>query len=379
MQQECRTSAIIVAAGSGARIGGGVPKQYRALAGRPVIAHAVAPLAAHPAIGQIVVVIAPGEEDRARAALSPWPSLHFVAGGATRQESVANGLAAVDADRVLVHDAARPFLPPAVIDRLLAALGDAEGAVPALPVADTLARADGALGDTVPRDGLFRVQTPQAFHVGALRDAHARWDGDPATDDAQMVRAAGRRVLTVAGDPMLDKLTDAADVAAAARRLGPDIRTGQGYDVHAFADGDHVMLCGITVPHSHGLAGHSDADVGLHALTDAILGALGDGDIGMHFPPSDPRWKGAASGRFLQHARDLVQARGGRIGHVDVTIIGEAPKVGPHRAAMRAELARLLALDEDRVSVKATTTEGLGFAGRREGLAAQAIATIILE
>jgi 2-C-methyl-D-erythritol 4-phosphate cytidylyltransferase/2-C-methyl-D-erythritol 2,4-cyclodiphosphate synthase len=304
-----------------------------------------------------------------------------VTGGATRQESVQNGLAAIDADIVLIHDAARPFVPHAVIDRLLAALETASGAIPALPVVDTLARGDGLLGDPVARDGLNRVQTPQAFHLDAIRDAHARWTGGEATDDAQVARAAGHEVALVTGDAALDKLTHAADLSEARRRMTafPDIRTGSGYDVHAFTAGDHVWLCGLPIPHSAGLAGHSDADVALHALTDALLGAIGEGDIGTHFPPSDPQWKGAPSHRFVAHACDLVRARGGRINHVDLTLICEAPKIGPHRAAMRVEVARLLGIAENRVSIKATTTEGLGFTGRREGIAALALATIILE
>ncbi len=375
-----RTVALIVAAGEGLRAGGDVPKQYARIGGKAMLAHAVDALAGHPGVDAVRVVIGAGQEAPFAEALAGRALPAPVAGGATRQASVRNGLAAIEADIVLIHDAARPFLPAAVVDRLLAALADAAGAVPVLPVVDTLARGDDLLGDTVARAGLWRVQTPQAFHLPAIRDAHARWTGPDATDDAQVARAAGLAIRTVAGDRRLEKLTHEEDFAAARARFGmTDIRTGTGFDVHAFAPGDGVWLCGVRVPHGAALAGHSDADVGLHALTDAILGAIGEGDIGDHFPPSDPRWKGAASARFVEHARDLVAARGGRIGHVDMTLICEAPKVGPHRAAMRAEIARLLGLDIGRVSVKATTTEGLGFTGRREGIAAQAVATVAME
>jgi 2-C-methyl-D-erythritol 4-phosphate cytidylyltransferase / 2-C-methyl-D-erythritol 2,4-cyclodiphosphate synthase len=281
---------------------------------------------------------------------------------------------------VLVHDAARPFLPPVVVDRLLAALDTVDGAIPTLPVVDTLVRIEGnTLGSTVSRDGLARVQTPQAFRFDALLAAHRGWSGEAEpTDDAQVARAAGLSVGAVAGDAMLEKITHEADLLAAEARLGATMttRVGMGYDVHAFAEGDHVMLCGLKIPHEMALAGHSDADVGLHAITDALLGCIADGDIGSHFPPSDPRWKGADSGKFLQHAASLVADAGGVIDHVDLTIICEAPKVGPHRQAMRERIAELLALPVARVSVKATTTEQLGFTGRREGMAAQAVATV---
>jgi 2-C-methyl-D-erythritol 4-phosphate cytidylyltransferase/2-C-methyl-D-erythritol 2,4-cyclodiphosphate synthase len=281
---------------------------------------------------------------------------------------------------VLIHDAARPFLPAAVIDRLLGALTIQPGAVPTLPVVDTLVRNDGgALGDTVPREGLARVQTPQAFHFDAILAAHLDWpDSDEATDDAQVARLAGLEVAAVPGDPMLEKFTHEADFKVAEQRLAAVMipRTAMGFDVHAFTEGDHVMLCGLRIPHTHALAGHSDADVGLHALTDALLGTIADGDIGSHFPPSDPRWRGADSSQFLQHAASLVAARGGVIDHVDITIMSEAPKVGPHRDAMRQRVADLLKLPLHRVSVKATTTERLGFTGRGEGMAAHAIASV---
>ena len=278
---------------------------------------------------------------------------------------------------MLIHDAARPFVPAAVIDRLLAALDAHDGAVPVVPVVDTLLRG----GEIVDREGLARVQTPQAFRTAAVMTAHRDWPGDAdATDDAQMVRASGGAVTTVAGDPWLEKITRAEDFALAEARLAAraSFRTGSGYDVHRLAADEELWLGGVLIPHDRGLAGHSDADVALHALTDAILGAVGAGDIGTHFPPSDARWRGASSDRFLAHAGTLVAEAGGRIEHVDLTIICEAPRIGPHRDAIRARIADILALDRERVSVKATTTEGLGFTGRGEGIAAQAAATVKL-
>ncbi|WP_157217059.1 bifunctional 2-C-methyl-D-erythritol 4-phosphate cytidylyltransferase/2-C-methyl-D-erythritol 2,4-cyclodiphosphate synthase [Flavisphingomonas formosensis] len=374
-------AALIVAAGRGERAGGSVPKQYAVIAGKSVLAHAIDALASHPAIDAVQVVIGADQDALYRGAIGDRKLPEPVTGGASRRESVMAGLAACDADIVLIHDAARPFLPAAVIDRLLDALKAGEAAVPVLPVADTLARAEGVLGDIVPRAGVVRVQTPQIFRREAILAAHAAWPTDSeATDDAQVARAAGIAVATVAGDIMLEKLTHPGDFAAATARIAPALvsRTGMGFDVHAFADGDRLWLGGIEIPHHRGLAGHSDADVALHALTDALLGAIGDGDIGTHFPPSDPQWRGAASSRFLEHACDLVRAQGGIIDHVDVTIICEAPKVGPHRAPMRARIAQLLGVSETCVSIKATTTEKLGFTGRSEGIAAQAIATIRL-
>ena len=376
-----RTSALIVAAGSGTRAGGGLPKQYAPIAGKAVLAHAIDALLAHPAIEEVRVVIGAGQEQLYAEAIGSRALAAHIIGGATRRESVANGLAATDSDHVLIHDAARPFLPTAVVDRLLAALEQAPGAVPVLPMADTLAEAGEALGATVARERLARVQTPQAFHTDAIRAAHAAWDtAQEATDDAQIARAAGLTVRTVEGSPALDKLTFPADFAAAEQRLSAAMvsRTALGFDVHGFTAGDHVWIGGIRIPHSRALAGHSDADVGLHALTDALLGTIGDGDIGTHFPPSDPKWRGAASHLFLSHARDLVAAKGGRIDHVDLTIICEEPKVGPHRSAIRARVAELLGLSEAKISIKATTTERLGFTGRREGIAAQALATVRL-
>ena len=375
------TAAIIVAAGKGERAGSSLPKQYVPIGGTPVLAHSIAAFARHPGIDRIVVVIGGGQEAHARAALEGFSVDALVVGGAERQDSVAAGLAAAgDADLVLIHDAARPFLPTAVIDRLLDALASSDGAVPALPVVDTLARDDGALGDVVDRNRLVRVQTPQAFRTAALRAAHAQWTGNAATDDAQMVRAAGFQVAVVEGHTMLEKITRPADFDEAERRLSHRmiVRTGSGYDVHRLVQGGELWLCGVRLDHSHGLSGHSDADVALHALTDALLGALGDGDIGSHFPPSDPQWRGAASHRFVEHAAALIARAGGRIDHVDVTIICEAPKIGPHRAQMRGVVAQMLNIPVSRVSIKATTTERLGFTGRGEGIAAQAIATIRL-
>jgi 2-C-methyl-D-erythritol 4-phosphate cytidylyltransferase/2-C-methyl-D-erythritol 2,4-cyclodiphosphate synthase len=366
--------ALLVAAGSGSRMGGDTAKQYRRLGGKALLAHAIDHLD-HPAIDAIQVVIGEGQEAAYRDAIGARPLPAPIIGGATRRQSVRNGLAALaGAERVLIHDAARPFLPRAVIDRLLDALETSDGAVPVLPVTDTLVLGD---GETVARTGLLRVQTPQAFTLEPIRRAHAAWPGGAATDDAQIARAAGLSVAHVAGDPALEKLTFEADfLRAEAALLGP--RVGFGFDVHAFAAGRELWLGGVRIPHDKGLAGHSDADVVLHALTDAILGALGAGDIGDHFPPSNPQWRGAASSLFLEHARGLVEQAGGRIAHADVTIICEAPRIGPFRDAMRDRVADLLRLPRARISIKATTTERLGFTGRGEGIAAQAVATLRL-
>lgn len=394
MSGQGRTVALVVAAGAGSRAGGALPKQFAALAGEAVLAHAVDHLR-HPQIDELQLVIAPGQEDLCRRALGNRALPAPVVGGTTRQQSVRNGLEALaargDVARVLIHDAARPFVPGAVVDRLLAALEQNEGAVPVLPLADTLALTEGSpdtgpgsdpmLGDAVARDRLVRVQTPQAFRFPAIFSAHLGWAGAAdATDDAQVARAAGLKVATVAGDDRLDKLTFAEDFARAERRIASAMTscTGLGFDVHAFTEGDHLWLGGERIAHERGLAGHSDADVVLHALTDALLGACGAGDIGDHFPPSDPRWRGAASSGFVDHAAALVAARGGRIDHVDVTIICEAPRIGPHKEAIRANIAHLLQLPPARVSIKATTTERLGFTGRGEGIAAQAVATVRL-
>ena len=371
-------TALIVAAGKGERLGGGVPKQYRALAGKPVLRWAVEPFLHHSAIKDIRVVIGGGQEQLAAEALDGLPIRPFITGGPERTDSVRAGLAATSSDAVLIHDAARPFCPAEVIDRLVASLEFHEGAAPVLPVGDTLARGDTMIEALVDRSGLLRVQTPQAFRTDGLRQAYARWSGDAPTDETTVLHAAGMTVAAVAGDPTLDKLTSPADWARAELWLGGTLipRTGMGFDVHAFAGDGPIMLGGIAIPYSRGLAGHSDADVALHAITDALLGAAGLGDIGEHFPPSEPRWKGAASDFFLVHAAELVRANGAIIDHVDCTIIAEEPKVGPYRAAMRQRIAEILALAPDQVSIKATTTEGLGFTGRREGMAAQAVASI---
>jgi 2-C-methyl-D-erythritol 4-phosphate cytidylyltransferase/2-C-methyl-D-erythritol 2,4-cyclodiphosphate synthase len=371
-------TALIVAAGRGERLGGGVPKQYRMLGGKPVLRWAVEALVRHPAISATRVVVGDSQREHARSALEGIDIGPFIEGGAERADSVRAGLAAIAGDAVLVHDAARPFCPSAVVDRLIAQLEFFEGAAPVLPVGDTLARADDRLAEPVDRRGLVRVQTPQAFRLDALRRAYAAWSGDAPTDETTVARAAGMDVGIVAGDPALEKLTSLADFERAeewlASRLVP--RTGMGFDVHAFAGEGPVMLGGVAVPHSRGLAGHSDADVVLHAITDALLGAGGLGDIGEHFPPSDPKWKGAPSALFLSHAVQLLQSKGAIIDHVDCTIVAEEPKVGPHRLAMRARVAEIAGLTLDQVSIKATTTEGLGFTGRREGIAAQAVASI---
>jgi len=374
-------AALVMAAGRGLRLGGDEPKQYRMLGSTSVLARSLALFATHPRVTKVHAVI--GEDDReayeqaTRALKLPLP----VIGGATRQESVRNGLehlAGEAPDLVLIHDAARPLTPPSMIGRVIDALASSPAAVPALPVADTLKQgADGRVLATVPRSGLFRAQTPQGFRFAEILAAHRRFAGSEMTDDAAVAEAAGLPVALVEGDEAAFKITTGDDLDRA-RRLVGESRTGTGFDVHRFGEGDHVWLCGVRVPHERGLIGHSDADVGLHALTDAILGAIGAGDIGLHFPPSDPKWKGAASSRFLTYAADLVRARGGRVVHVDVTVICERPKVGPHREAMRSAIAQILSVEVDRVSVKATTTEGLGFTGRSEGIAAQASATVVL-
>ena len=372
------TTALIVAAGKGERAGGGLPKQYRFLGGKPVLRWAVESLIRHPAVRSARVVIGKGQRELASAALRGLDVGELVEGGSERADSVRAGLAGLSGDAVLVHDAARPFCPDPVIDRLLTSLEFYEGAAPVLPVGDTLARVSDTLEAPVDRKGLVRVQTPQAFRLDRLKAAYERWSGPSPTDETTVVRAAGMKVAAVEGDASLEKLTLPADFDRAeqwlAGRLSP--RTGMGFDVHAFAGDGPVMLGGIEVPHSSGLAGHSDADVVLHAITDALLGAGGLGDIGEHFPPSDSQWKGAASSLFLAHAAELLRARGAIIDHVDCTIIAEAPKVGPHREAMRARIAEIAGLNIDQVSIKATTTEGLGFTGRREGIAAQAVASI---
>ena len=359
-------------------MGRDVPKQFRILAGKPVLRWAVECLIGHPAVRSTRVVIGEGQEEPAQTALEGLNVGELIKGGAERSDSVRAGLQSISGNAVLVHDAARPFCPPEVIDRLIAPLEFFEGSAPVLPVGDTLARATDQLGEAVDRTGLMRVQTPQAFRLDALRGAYSSWSGDPPTDETTVVRAAGMRVAAVQGDPALDKLTTPGDFKRAeewlAGRLVP--RTGTGFDVHAFSGEGPVMLGGIAVPHERGLAGHSDADVVLHAITDALLGAAGLGDLGEHFPPSDPKWKGVSSDLFLRHAVELLQSRGAIIDHVDCTIVAEEPKVGPYRLQMRDRIAEIAGLPPGQVSVKATTTDGLGFTGRREGVAAQAVASI---
>ena len=370
-------AAVVVAAGKGLRAGQALPKQFAMWRGKPVLRHSVEALLASGA-DPLIVAIPENGEAAARQALEGLTGYELVTGGATRQQSVARALSAIgSADRVLIHDAARPDLPETVIARLLDALDDAPGAIPVLPVVDSLSRDEnGLMVGTARREELRRVQTPQAFRFADIRGAHATWEGDPvAGDDAQVLRAAGGAVAHVAGDERLAKLTFAEDFMTAL----PPMRVGMGYDVHRLAEGEELWLGGIRIEHDRGLAGHSDADVALHAIVDALLGAIANGDIGSHFPPSDPQWKGASSDRFLAHAARLVTDAGYAVGNIDLTIICEAPKIGPHRQAMRERIADLLGVDINAISVKATTTERLGFTGRGEGIAAQAIASVIRE
>ncbi len=389
-----RVSALIVAAGRGTRAGGEIPKQYRALAGVPVLARTASAFVDHPSIAIVQVVIDPADRALYDASLAPSPRIVApVAGGASRQSSVLAGLEALaiqspPPDIVLVHDAARPFVSSELIARSCeAVVPGVVAAAPGVPLADTVKQVDGTghVVATPDRAALRAIQTPQAFDFASLLDAHRRAAAVPnlvVTDDAAIMEWAGHAVAVFAGDPANGKLTLSQDFDAAERRLGggllTDIRTGQGYDVHAFGPGDHVWLGGVRIPHECGVIAHSDGDVALHAATDALLGAIGDGDIGTHFPPSDPQWRGASSDRFLAHAASLIAARKGRIGNLDLTIVCETPKVGPHRAAIRERIAAILGIAPDRISIKATTSEKMGFTGRREGLAALAVATVIL-
>jgi 2-C-methyl-D-erythritol 4-phosphate cytidylyltransferase / 2-C-methyl-D-erythritol 2,4-cyclodiphosphate synthase len=374
-----KAAALIVAAGRGDRLGGDTPKQYKLLRGQSVLAWSVQALATA-GVEQIIVAVAPEHADLCRTATKGGPTLRIVEGGATRTASVRNGLAMIaGADVILIHDAARPGLSPAIVAALLDALATVDGVAPALPVADSLRRVDAearVVGE-VERDGLMRVQTPQAFRADVLRAAYAALGDAVMSDDLAVVRAHGGRCVLIPGDPRLMKLTYPEDFAVLERLMGERITcVGNGVDAHRFGPGEFVTLCGVRIPHDKGLVGHSDADAGWHALVDAILGALGEGDIGAHFPPSDPQWKGADSERFLRHALQLATAAGARVLHVDVTLICEKPKIGPHRDAMRQRTAAVLGLPLERVSVKATTTERMGFLGREEGLAAQATATL---
>ena len=351
-----------------------MPKQFANWRGKPVVRHSVEALL-NAGAKQVIVAIPEGADDMAIAALSGLDVV-LATGGATRQESVRRALEAIGAtDRVLIHDAARPSLSRPVIERLLRALDKYPGAIPVVPVVDSLAvDLGGVMSGSADRSTLRRVQTPQAFRFADILSAHRAWTGEPtAGDDAQVLRAAGGTVALVEGDEALAKLTFAGDFVD---QVLP-VRIGTGFDVHRLAPGEELWLCGVRIEHEFGLAGHSDADVGIHALVDALLGAIGAGDIGQHFPPSDPQWKGADSARFLQHATKLVGEAGYRVGNIDVTLICEAPKIGPHRDAMRDRLALLAGIDAGAVNVKATTTERLGFAGRGEGIAAQAVATVI--
>jgi len=378
-----RTIALLVAAGRGSRFGSDLPKQYLPLLGRPVLRHAAEALLRDGGVEAILPVTPAGEEASLSALLDGLPLSPAVAGGATRQASVLAGLAALEADPpdvVLVHDAARPCIPPGTVPALLAALRDAPGAIPAMPVSDTLKRGEaGRILETVPRAGLFRAQTPQAFHFAALLAAHRAARGD-ATDDAQLLESAGQPVALVAGHESNVKITWQEDLARMeAQMLARMIpRVGTGFDVHRIVAGRPMVLCGITVPGPVGLDGHSDADVGIHALCDAIYGALAEGDIGRWFPPSEDQWKDADSARFLRHAATRIAARGGVLANADVTLICERPKITPHAAAMRERLAALLGVEIGRISVKATTTERLGFTGRGEGIAAQAAVTVLV-
>ena len=375
-------SAVIVAAGASLRAGPGEPKPWRDLGGRPVLAWSARALSAAGA-RRLAVVTTADRMEAARTLLASLPGLVVVEGGALRSLSVRAGLAALDGppdEPVLVHDAARPFLEPAVIARVLAALKGADGAIAALPVPDSLKRGDGQIAGSVDREGLWRAQTPQAFPRGALLAAFQAWSGPEPTDEAAVMEAAGARIALVPGDPRLFKLTWPEDFAMAESLARParEVRMGQGIDAHRWGPGDGVWLCGVRIPHDGALIGHSDADAGLHALTDALLGALGEGDIGQHFPPSDPRWKGEPSATFLAHAGALLAARDGRILSLDLTLVCERPKVAPHREAMRQAVGGILGIDVSRVSIKATTTEGMGYTGRQEGLLAQAVAAVEL-
>ena len=381
-----RVSALLMAAGQGARFGTGTPKQYLPLLGRPVLRHAAEGLLRDGRVDRLLPICAAGEEARVAALLDGLPVMDPVAGGASRQASVRAGLEALaraadgPPDAVLVHDAARPVVPAGTIARLLAALADGSGAIPAQRVTDTLKRGDGRrIAATVPRDDLWRAQTPQAFRFPMLLAAHRAAAGE-ATDDAQLLEAAGETVLLVEGSESNVKITFPEDLSRVAAGLSAGLlpRIGTGFDVHRVADGRPMVLCGVVVPCPFGLDGHSDADVGIHALCDAIYGALAEGDIGRHFPPSEMRWKDADSAQFLRHAGARIAARGGVLANADVTILCEQPRIGPHRDAMQVRLAELLGTEPSRIGVKATTTERLGFTGRGEGIAAQAAAMLLL-
>jgi 2-C-methyl-D-erythritol 4-phosphate cytidylyltransferase/2-C-methyl-D-erythritol 2,4-cyclodiphosphate synthase len=382
-------AVVIVAAGRGSRAGGDLPKQFRPIGGKPMIRRSLLMLVEHPGVGTVQPVIHREDVAMFQSSAAELDVLPPVFGGATRQSSVRAGLQALapyKPDIVLIHDAARPFATPALVSRAIAAAERSGAAIPALPVTDTVKTVDaaGLVDQTLDRNKLRLVQTPQSFAFPALLDAHRRAAAagrDDFTDDAALAEWAGLKVTVFEGEAGNIKITTEDDFARAEAMqfagLG-DVRIGTGLDVHAFGPGDHVTLGGVKIPHAQGLAGHSDADVVLHALTDAILGALADGDIGVHFPPSDPQWRGASSDRFLNFAIERLAARGGRIGHIDINIVCEAPRIGPHRDAMRGNIARLAGIDAGRVAVKATTSEKLGFTGRGEGIVAYATATVRL-
>lgn len=372
-------TALIVAAGRGTRAGGPRPKQWQQIAGQAVLAHTVSAFRRHPRVDEIVVVLHP-DDIKAHRKILEAQTVTVTAGGADRATSVRNGLNVIaDGGHVLIHDAARCCVSTDIIDGVLDALQSGSAAAPGLPVTDALWRGEHAtVTGTQERDGLYGAQTPQGFEVNAIRAAHKAYVG-PAADDVAVARAAGLPVTITQGSADNIKITTPEDFARAARYLENkmDIRTGNGFDVHAFGPGDHVVLCGVKIPHDHGLVGHSDADVGMHTVTDAIYGGLARGDIGQHFPPSDPQWKGASSDIFLRHAAALAAGMEFTLSHVDCTLICEHPKVGPHAAEMRRVMAEIMGMDIDRVSVKATTSERLGFTGRGEGIACMATATLV--
>jgi 2-C-methyl-D-erythritol 4-phosphate cytidylyltransferase / 2-C-methyl-D-erythritol 2,4-cyclodiphosphate synthase len=384
-----KTVAIIVAAGAGLRAGGDLPKQFQLLEGKSVLRHTLEAFVRHPDIHTVITVIAQGFENHYAQAAVGLALPAAVIGGATRQESCALGIAAAKAmqpDAVLIHDAARPFVSSKIISDVIAKLLEAEAVIPALPVADTMKRAvAGKITQTLARDGLYFVQTPQGFDFDKIHAAHkalAAMGVNDLTDDAAVAEAMGMKVHIVAGDPANRKLTTTQDMQDANQKMNQlqntETRVGQGVDFHTFTMGHSIWLCGVEIPHSYSLLGHSDADVALHAITDALLGAIGEADIGTHFPPSDPQWKNAKSAIFVAKAVSLIKKRGGEIGNVDVTILAEAPKISPHLAAMKAALSHMLAIATDRIAIKATTTEQMGAIGRKEGMAALATATVRL-
>ncbi len=385
-QDAPRCVAIIVAAGRGSRAGTDLPKQYVTLVGVPLIRYSLQAFCAHPSVTAVLPVIHPDDGALFASAAEGLDIMAPVFGGDTRQESVRSGLESLASlspapDYVLIHDAARIFVSSSLITDVIAALNRHPGAIPALRVVDTLKRegAEVTVSETVEREGLWRAQTPQGFRFKEILDAHTKFANEALTDDSAVAERAGLDVALVEGEETNVKITTSSDLDAAREKLaGGETRTGSGFDVHRFCPGDAVTLCGVSIPHTHAMEGHSDADVAMHALTDAILGAMSEGDIGAHFPPSEAKWKGAASEIFLRSASELLASKGGRIVNVDVTVICQAPKIGPHRNTMMESISGILGVSTDRVSIKATTTEQLGFTGRGEGIAAQAVATIIL-